>query len=164
MTASTKRLIHTQQSRQPLGANGFALSPIRAVFLDSSRRVCRTGGEDGVRLLHLRPHTSVLEGGRPARPRKTTGRTTAFLRLPAPFRSTVEKRRPQRRCVCRGLGSAHYFGGRTLTTPALGAENVTYSGRICGSPRFALQRFELGMRLLLLHTKQRPQRTKPGLS
>ena len=32
-----KKAEFTQQSRQPLGANGFALSPIRAVFLDGSR-------------------------------------------------------------------------------------------------------------------------------
>jgi hypothetical protein len=33
----------TQQSRRL--TDGFALSPIRAVFLDGSRRVCRTGSE-----------------------------------------------------------------------------------------------------------------------
>jgi hypothetical protein len=35
VTASTKMLLQRQQSRRPREANGFALSPIRAVFLAS---------------------------------------------------------------------------------------------------------------------------------
>jgi hypothetical protein len=50
--------------------DGFALSPIRAVFLDGRRRVCRTGSE-GRFLLHLRPHTlRPGKGGTPVRPTK----------------------------------------------------------------------------------------------
>jgi hypothetical protein len=44
VTASTKMLLQTQQSRRPTKTSGFALSPIRAVFLDSNRWVVELMG------------------------------------------------------------------------------------------------------------------------
>ncbi len=53
--ASTKRRPQRQQSRQLREANGFALSPIRAVFLDSNRWVV----EQAAKLLVMRFFTFV---------------------------------------------------------------------------------------------------------
>src|SRR5262249_38000003 len=55
-----------------------------------------------------------------------------------------------------------FFEGRALTTLPLDAEKVTHSRRICGSPRFALSVFELGMRLLLADTNKGPDEERVG--
>ena len=57
---------------------------------------------------------------------------------------------------------ALFFEGRALTTLPLDAEKVTHSRRICGSPRFALSAFELGMRLLLVDTNKGPDEERVG--
>ncbi len=78
VTTSTKRRLQRQQRRRPTKTSAFAL---RAVFLDSNRRVVEPAVKLLVmRCLHLRPHTSFREGGRPVRPRKNSAREKVFLR------------------------------------------------------------------------------------
>ena len=74
-----------------------------------------------------------------------------------------KKGRPQHCSICSGpRWRALFFEGRALTTLPLDAEKVTHSRRICGSPRFALSAFELGMRLLLVDTNKGPDEERVG--
>jgi hypothetical protein len=147
VTASTKRLSsHSKVAGHE--TSGFALSPIRAVFLDSTRWVVELTVKGSN--LHLVPQSSVRGRANPTS--QSYGRVTAFLRPRSANRAfAVEKRWPQHPFQCveakvarfcflpmpLGTGTAKAGG---LTTPPAHAHNVTQSRKICGSPRFALFR------------------------
>jgi hypothetical protein len=69
VTARNKKAEFIQQSRRPTKTSGFALSPIRAVFLDSNRWVVEPTVSSN---LHLVPSLRCREGGRPVRHAKVT--------------------------------------------------------------------------------------------
>ena len=117
--ASTKRSkFRDSKAVSLLGANGFALSPIRAVFLDSSRWVVEPAGERMVMrgFFHLRPRACVPRN-EDARP--DLGRLPATRRLFCDVANSVlfawEKRGPQHLSICRGLGGARHFLGNEGT-------------------------------------------------
>jgi hypothetical protein len=114
--------------------SGFALSPIRAVFLDSNRWVVELTVKGSN--LHLAP--SVRFGGS-IRQAKVSGRVTAFLRprLREPRFRCGKKMAPTPLPMRRGQGGALLFSvgasgtgtakARGLTTPPADAHNVTQS-------------------------------------
>jgi len=112
---------------------------------------CRTGGEgsSGCGFLHIRPTLLLKEGGRPARQWKNAVWATAFVRLNFGIhrkrKAPMPTHRGQVPCsVCfapLGDGKAtSSHAHENARTSATDAHSVTYSGKICGSPRFALFR------------------------
>jgi hypothetical protein len=120
-------LIHSKAAGHE--TSGFALSPIRAVFLDSNRWVVELTVKGSN--LHLIP--SLPFGGRPIRQVKVNGRVAAFLRPRVVNRaSAVEKGWPQHPFQCveakvarcfflpmpLGTGTAKALGLTTLPADA----------------------------------------------
>jgi hypothetical protein len=91
---NTQNSRQRQQSRQRYAAGGFAFVPHSCRFLGRQS----LGVEPAVKgsSLHLVPILPFRERGTHGPTAKIAGRTTAFLRLPAPAAIAVEKGRPRR--------------------------------------------------------------------